>query len=55
VGLVVFYEKQLAELSAVIGTEFPTRMSLPQQGSFQLGYYHQTAARYQKKEENNNV
>jgi CRISPR-associated protein Csd1 len=54
-GLVVFYEKQLAELSTVIGTEFPTRMSLPQQGSFQLGYYHQTAARYQKKEETNNV
>jgi CRISPR-associated protein Csd1 len=50
-GLAVFYEKQLTELSTVIGTEFPTRLSLPQQGSFQLGYYHQTAARYQKKED----
>jgi CRISPR-associated protein Csd1 len=54
-GLAVTYEKRLTELTTVIGTEFPTRLSLPQQGSFQLGYYHQTAARYQKKEENNNV
>ena len=34
---------------------YPTRMNLPQQGSFQLGYYHQTQARYQKKEENKHV
>ena len=30
---------------------YPARMNLPQQGSFQLGYYCQTQARYQKKEE----
>ena len=48
VGLVVFYEKQLTALCANIGTNYPTRMNLPQQGSFQLGYYHQTQARYQK-------
>jgi CRISPR-associated protein Csd1 len=54
-GLSIFYEKQLSELAAVIGNEFPARLNLPQQGSFQLGYYHQTAARYQKKEENNHV
>ena len=47
-GLVVFYEKQLTALCANIGTNYPTRMNLPQQGSFQLGYYHQTQARYQK-------
>lgn len=51
VGLCVFYEKQLSELADLIGESYPTRMNLPQQGSFQLGYYHQTAARYQKKEE----
>lgn len=50
-GLVTFYDKQLTELSSHIGESYPTRMSLPQQGSFQLGYYHQTQARYQKKEE----
>ncbi len=50
-GLCVMYEKQLGELSDVVGTHYPVRLSLPQQGSFQLGYYHQTQVRYQKKEE----
>ena len=54
-GLRVYYEKQLAEIIGILGEEFPARLSLPQQGAFQLGYYHQTAARYQKKEENKNV
>ncbi len=54
-GLAVFYEKQLANLSVTVGDAFPTRLNLPQQGSFQLGYFHQTAARYQKKEETKHV
>lgn len=54
-GLCVFYDKQLVELSALLNTSFPVRLSLPQQGAFQLGYYHQTQSRYQKKEENKNV
>lgn len=54
-GLCVFYEKQLGEISSLLGSAFPTRMSLPQQGSFQLGYYHQTQSRYQKKEETEHV
>ena len=55
-GLVVFYEKQLTELcSKLDGTEYPARLNLPQQGSFQLGYYCQTQARYQKKEEAKDV
>ena len=49
------YEKQITELCSRLGESYPARMSLPQQGSFQLGYYHQTQARYQKKEENENV
>ena len=48
-GQRIYYEKQIMELLAVLGESFPTRLSLPQQGTFQLGYYHQ---RYQKKEEN---
>jgi CRISPR-associated protein Csd1 len=52
-GLVIFYEKQLTELENILGENYPARMNLPQQGAFQLGYYHQTAARYQKKEETN--
>lgn len=48
-GQRIHYERQIMELLAVLGESFPTRLSLPQQGTFQLGYYHQ---RYQKKEEN---
>ena len=54
-GLVVFYDKQLTDLCSRIGETYPAHMSLPQQGSFQLGYYCQTQARYQKKEENENA
>ncbi len=50
-GLCVFYEKQLGEVASLLDTSFPVRMSLPQQGAFQLGYYHQTQDRYQKKED----
>lgn len=54
-GLKISYDKQLTELLAKLEEEYPDRMSLPQQGAFQLGYYHQTQARYQKKEEKENV
>lgn len=54
-GRCIGYEKQLSELAGILGEEFPARMSLPQQGSFQLGYYQQTQARYQKKEEKQDV
>ena len=50
-GLCILYEKQLTDLCSRVGRTYPARMNLPQQGSFQLGYYHQTQARYQKKEE----
>ncbi len=46
-----YFDKQIGELSVVIGEEYPVRMNLPQQGAFQLGYYCQTQKRYQKKEE----
>lgn len=51
-GQRIHYEKQIMELLAILGESFPARLSLPQQGTFQLGYYHQTQERYQKKEEN---
>ena len=47
----IWYEKQIMALTAILGDEYPTRMNLPQQGSFHLGYYHQTQKRYEKKEE----
>ena len=51
-GLRIYQEKRLTELLGILGEKYPTRMSLPQQGAFQLGYYHQTQKRYEKKEEN---
>ena len=50
-GAYVNYEKKLQAMTDILGKEFPARLNLPQQGSFQLGYYHQTQARYTKKEE----
>ncbi len=50
-GAAVNLEKKLQALSVVVGEEYPTRLNLPQQGSFQLGYYFENQARYQKKEE----
>lgn len=50
-GLRIHYEKQLTELMNLLCEEFPSRLSLPQQGAFQLGYYHQTQKRYEKKED----
>lgn len=42
----VKFEKQMGEIMSLLHEEFPSRLSLPQQGAFQLGYYHQTQARY---------
>lgn len=50
-GLSISYGRQLTALMGKLEEAFPDRMNLPQQGAFQLGYYHQTQARYQKKEE----
>ena len=56
-GQYVFYDRQLTALMGMIHEEFPARMTLPEQGAFELGYYHQTQKRYEKrnKEENKNV
>ena len=50
-GKRVWYEKQITELKGILGENYPARMTLPQQGSFDLGYYHQTQKRFTKKEE----
>ena len=50
-GKKIFYDKQLTELMSKLGETYPNRMNLPQQGSFQLGYYHQTQYRFTKKED----
>lgn len=53
-GLKISLEKKLEEIMMRLDKAYPTRLTLPQQGSFQLGYYHQKQANYQSsdKEEN---
>lgn len=46
-----YYNKQICELLQKIDEPYPARLSLEEQGAFQLGYYHQTQQRYTKKEE----
>ena len=54
-GLSVHYSKQLGDILSRFDTDYPARLSLYDQGIFQLGYYHQVQARYTKKEENQDV
>ena len=54
-GQRVYFDKQVTVLKGLLGESYPARMTLAQQGSFDLGYYHQTQKRYTKKEENENV
>ena len=51
-GLATHYDKQITELMAqLLESGFPARLSLPDQGKFTIGYYHQTQKRYVKKNE----
>lgn len=46
-----YWDKQITELLGLIRETYPARMTLPEQGAFQLGYYHQVQTRFTKKEE----
>ena len=51
-GLATHYDKQITELMAQLPESgFPARLSLPDQGKFTIGYYHQAQKRYVKKNE----
>ena len=57
-GICISLEKQVTELIGRLGDSFPAHLTLEEQGSFLLGYYHQTQKRFEKKdtkEENENV
>ena len=58
-GNSVYWNKQIGELTDKLGDGFPAHLSLQEQGSFILGYYHQTQERFKKKtnnkETNNNT
>ena len=51
-GLATYYDSQITELMAQLPESgFPARLSLPDQGKFSIGYYHQTQKRFAKKNE----
>lgn len=44
-----YWSKQITELTKKLDDELPKHLSLIEQGSFILGYYHQIAKNYEKK------
>lgn len=45
----VWHDKRIAALLNQLDNQYPTRLSVQEQGSFQLGYYHQRNQRFIKK------
>lgn len=54
-GQRIYYDKQVGQIKNRLGESLPVRQNLPEQASFDLGYYQQTQKRYEKKEEIQNV
>ncbi len=52
-GKAVWWSRQIGELTDKLGDAFPAHLSLQEQGSFVLGYYHQTQKRFEKKTDMN--
>ena len=52
-GSAIYFENMVGNLSRLIGENYPIRLSLPDQGAFQLGYYYENQERYKPK--NNKV
>lgn len=50
-GLRYYFDNQVVELKSKLGESYPARMTLAQQGAFDLGYYHQRNANPKKEEE----
>lgn len=49
-GNKIYYDKKMTNTLGKI-SDFPTRMTLPEQGRFILGYYHEKQKRFEKKED----
>ena len=51
----VYYDKMITELcSGDVTQSYPVRLSLQDQGIFQIGYYHQKQKLFTKKEDKDN-
>ncbi len=53
-GLRIYYEKMIGDLEGRIHETLPARLSLADQGTFHLGYYHQVQKFYEKKDKGGN-
>ena len=53
-GAEVYYDKMITELLGDVTQSYPPRLSLQDQGIFQIGYYHQKQKLFTKKEEKDN-
>lgn len=53
-GAAVYYDKMITELLGDVTQSYPPRLSLQDQGIFQIGYYHQKQKLFTKKEEKDN-
>lgn len=51
IGQRIYLDRRVGELKSRLGEAYPIRTTLPEQGSFNLGYYHQKQARFTKKED----
>jgi CRISPR-associated protein Csd1 len=49
-GKRVYWAKQVTELTSRVTESYPAHHNLYDQGIFQLGYYHQTQKRFEKKD-----
>ena len=49
-GSSIYFNQQITNLMSRMNAPFPARMTLPEQGAFEIGYYHQTQKRYEKKQ-----
>lgn len=45
-----YYEQQIGEITGNLNDEFPQRLSLIEQGKFDIGYFHQYQSYFEKKE-----
>ena len=52
-GLRKYFDNQVVELKSKLGESYPVRMTLAQQGAFDLGYYHQRNSKPNEEDQNN--
>lgn len=50
-GQRIYYDRQITELTGRLDQPFPARLNLPEQGTFEIGYYHQVQKHFTKKQE----